>query len=101
VQDIYIVSTFQKVSRVHGRRECTPELWHFFHPKAHWHESLDGQLKLDQAQGQPAVFSDDWRLPLLLPDAAEHLIAAREDSTYVCVKQRRTGHGKLPVLLLL
>jgi hypothetical protein len=40
-EDTQLVATFAKHS-IGVRRKCTPELWHLWHAKAAWKESLDG-----------------------------------------------------------
>ncbi len=49
------------------RRVCTPLLWHYYHPKAVWGQSVDGTglSKAKAAAGEPATGVEDAALSYL------------------------------------
>ena len=73
------------------KRECTPELWHLFHPKNSWELSLDG-IVLRNGNKEPIAWDPalPWKLEAPHPNGVAVLQEHGDLNGYRCMRQKNT-----------
>ena len=85
-EDHYLTKYLQKKAMVKIKRTCTPELWHFWHPKASWGGAADGRHHTATGADAPPLSAESvaWKLPITHHDGMQVLQQRGELDVYRC-----------------